>query len=179
MQTLRDNTSPIIVNTRVEYRMLRAEDYIDDDNKLTIKGYQALEDLDKFFRKLKAKEQKKSLGADGNEQMDKYRFEFPKGNGATGHPWRWSQKELGPRFIWFFNEYPEFDWDTVHAATKAYVDFYQNRNYEFMRNSGYFIYKDDKSSVRISDLAKWCEMYVDNALPEVDIDQVTSFTKTV
>jgi hypothetical protein len=157
MHSLRDNVSPILINFYVEARILRGDKWLDQDNRLTPKAIQFLDNLQASFKKVKRKAAIVSLGAEGMENIIKYRELFPKGLLPTGSAARQPVKELEERFIWFFNTYPEYDWDTVLEATARYVDDFETRSFEFMRNSGFFIKKQDKQGTTvISDLATWC-----------------------
>jgi hypothetical protein len=87
-----------------------------------------------------------------------YNEMFPKGKkegSAVG--FRTNPKELLEKFSWFFEEYPEYSWENVLAATKSYTKEFEDKNdYTYMQTSKYFIKKEDKNRVVTSTLAQIC-----------------------
>ena len=67
---------------------------------------------------------------------------------------RTNSKECIERMSWFIKNYG-FSKDIILSATRLYIQ--SQSNHEYTRNSTYFIWKDDKSRGRISDLSTWCE----------------------
>lgn len=74
----------------------------------------------------------------------------------SGKPARSSIIELKKRFDWFVSEY-KYDWETILKATENYVRHYEDKNYNFMQTSAYFIRKEDSKKVTSSALSEWCE----------------------
>ena len=56
--------------------------------------------------------------------------------------------------------------DEVIDETSMYVNSYRDNDYMYMKTSQYFISKQDKSKVRTSDLADYCDMVRDGVEPE-------------
>lgn len=88
----------------------------------------------------------------------------------SAHSYRTNPKELYDKFIWFFNEYPDYTWELVLQATGQYVKSFQDASdYTYMQSSKYFIKKEDKNKQVTSTLASMCW----NMLEGNDVD-VTS-----
>jgi hypothetical protein len=82
---------------------------------------------------------------------------FPTGNQGS-QPIRTTPKILFDRFKWFFATFPEFNWETVLEATRAYIS-YQETSREGLRyvsTAKNFIKKEDKNRNVNSSLADWC-----------------------
>lgn len=80
-----------------------------------------------------------------------------------GRPLRTNSKECIERMEWFIKQYG-FGKDIILEATKLYIS--SQSTYEYTRNSSYFIWKDDKSRGRISDLSTWCENVINSESEE-------------
>lgn len=95
---------------------------------------------------------------DWEENIKKYNEMFPKGKKAgSSISFRTNPKELYDKFKWFFQEYPEYDWEMVLNATEKYVKMFEDScDYTFMQTSKYFIKKDDKNKVSTSTLSTHC-----------------------
>lgn len=107
------------------------------------------------------------LEPDFTENVTAYRELFPIGMLPTGAASRSSVPELASRFTKFFRVFPEISWEMILTATKRYVDKYAEQNYEFMKNSSYFILKADNSSGTCYELATRCDMLSHEAAPVV------------
>ena len=53
-----------------------------------------------------------------------------------------------------------YDWETVLMATKKYLDEYEANGYKYMRTSQYFIRKQEPDRSWSSELANYCDMYL-------------------
>lgn len=77
---------------------------------------------------------------------------FPEGKNSAGQSWRGTKAIITDKLSKFKKKYKYSD-DTIIEATKAYVKFFKNSRYEYMRSLKYFIEKQGVGS----DLAEWCE----------------------
>jgi hypothetical protein len=95
---------------------------------------------------------------DWEDKIKQYNELFPKGKKeGSSISFRTNPKELYEKFKWFFQEYPEYDWDMVLAATEKYIKVFEEANdYTYMQTSKYFIKKDDKNRVTTSTLSTHC-----------------------
>lgn len=95
---------------------------------------------------------------DWEEKIKEYNELFPKGKKAgSTMSFRTNPKELYDKFKWFFQEYPEYDWEMVLTATRKYVNIFEEScDYTYMQTSKYFIKKDDKNKVTTSALSTHC-----------------------
>ncbi len=95
---------------------------------------------------------------DWEEKIKQYNELFPKGKKAgSTMSFRTNPKELYDKFKWFFQEYPEYDWNMVLTATEKYVTMFEESNdYTYMQTSKYFVKKDDKNKVTTSTLSTHC-----------------------
>ena len=97
------------------------------------------------------------LGKNFKDMVNKYREIFPAKKLPSGKLARNNVKTLIENFRWFFSTY-EHNWGDVLKATKMYVDEYSNTEYQYMKTSQYFISKQDKHKIKISELADYCDM---------------------
>jgi len=106
---------------------------------------------------------------DWEEKIKQYNELFPKGKKAgSTMSFRTNPKELYDKFKWFFQEYPEYDWDMVLTATEKYVNMFEESNdYTYMQTSKYFIKKDDKNKVTTSTLSTHCYNIVEGNDEEI------------
>jgi hypothetical protein len=108
------------------------------------------------------------------EHIDRYLSVFPKGKLPSGKPARVNKKNLEESFKWFFKNYT-YDWDTILRATFYYVETYEKTNYMYMKNSQYFIRKQNTDKSWDSELANYCEIIINGE----DIDDSPHFTDKV
>lgn len=155
----------------MELRILKTDGWITEDNKLTDKAHNFLNNIETTFM-IKGKKQKKAvLGPEASELIAQYREMFPKGNLPSGVPGRVHVRELETKFAWFFTNY-NYDWETVLAATKKYIEEYEPKNFMYMKNSAFFISKQDTSKVITSVLATYCDKILDGDEIEQNIEQI-------
>jgi hypothetical protein len=106
---------------------------------------------------------------DWEEKIKQYNELFPRGKKAgSSTSFRTTPKELYEKFKWFFQEYPEYNWDLVLEATAKYVATFEDSNdYTYMQTSKYFIKKDDKNKVTTSTLSTHCYNIVEGNDEEI------------
>ena len=101
-------------------------------------------------------------------QIARFRDMFPPGLNQVKKPWKTPVKELAPRFVEFFKDYPEHaDMDLIIKVTDIYIEEKTrncNGNYKHIRTAGYFVRKQDKDKSWSSDLASYCQLYKDGEL---------------
>ncbi len=160
LMTVTEGTGVKIINYHLEKRLLESSGFI-ENNKITQKGYQVIEKYKKIYKEAfsKSGKKKKSFSPQDEEMIYQYRELFPKGMLPSGSPARQAYKELEKKFNWFFINY-DYNWDVIIAATKLYINKYQQENYMYMKTSGYFILKNEKG-VEVSTLATYCDMVLD------------------
>lgn len=93
------------------------------------------------------------------EHIDRYLSIFPKGKLPTGKPARVNKKNIEDAFKWFFKNYT-YDWDIILRATWYYVDTFEKTNYMYMKNSQYFIRKQNADKSWDSELANYCDIII-------------------
>lgn len=110
------------------------------------------------------------LGDDFLDKIRYYRELFPTGTLPSGAVSRQSVAQLKDKFIKFFQTYTEYDWTLIHLATEYYISEKEKVNFEYMKNSGYFI---DKFGV--SELANHCDLLLD--MPKVLEEALEQYKK--
>ena len=103
------------------------------------------------------------------EKIEKYRLMWPSLILPSGKNARSSYKDLEGRFVWFLENF-DYDWDTIYTATEEYIKYYNQRGYNFMRTSSFFIYKESTPKFRTSDLAEWCDKVLNEDIKEESFD---------
>lgn len=165
MTCFRDSVTPVVINTQMELRILKTDGWITEDNKLSEKATNLLEEIESTFTIKNNKQKKVLLGPESIQYIAEYRTLFPPGTLPSGVPSRVNVKELEKKFVWFFNNY-NFSWETIIEATKRYVQHYEEKGYKFMQNSSYFISKQDNNKVLTSGLSTWCDQVLEEAVSE-------------
>lgn len=148
------------INYQTELFRLQSSGHVEMKNNkycLTPLGELVLRKADTNIRMVKTKA---NLKIDQwKNEITKFNEIFPKGkkpNSLIG--FRSNPKEIFPRFIWFFNEYPEYSWEDVFNATEKYVQkFKDEHDFTYMQVSKYFIKKDDVNKISVSTLANVCQ----------------------
>ena len=149
-----------IINQEAEANICRAKGFINDQGQLTERALLILDEFQTFLLKSKKKVTSAVLGDDFLDKIRYYRELFPTGTLPSGAVSRQSVAQLKDKFIKFFQTYPEYEWPVVHLATEYYIFEKEKVNFEFMKNSGYFI---DKFGV--SELANYCDLLLES--PEI------------
>jgi hypothetical protein len=152
-------------NNKSEVQELKKLDFIEENGELTIKAKKVITRFENYFVRAKKRTNIQLMGKEFLKRINEYRDIFPAGKLPSGKPGRVNVKTLENSFRWFFENY-DFSWDEVIDATKMYVNAYRDNDYMYMKTSQYFISKQDKSKVRTSDLADYCDMIRDGVEPE-------------
>ena len=132
---------------------------------LTDKAKKIIIKFENYFVKAKKRTTIQLMGKDFAEKLNLYRKIFPAGKLPSGKPARVNVKTLENSFRWFFENY-DFTWDEIIKATKMYVNYYEDRQYMYMKTSLYFVGKEDKSKIKSSELADYCDMIKDGVKPQ-------------
>ena len=148
-----------------DVQQLKSLGFIEQDGSLSIKANKVIARFENYFIKAKKRTSIQLMGKEFLKRINEYRDIFPAGKLPSGKPARVNVKTLENSFRWFFENY-DFNWDEVIDATSMYVNAYRNNDYMYMKTSQYFISKQDKSKVRTSDLADYCDMIRDGVEPE-------------
>ena len=127
---------------------------------LTSKAKLLITKLDNYFIKSKKQTNIQLMGKDFTAKIEEYRNIFPAGKLPSGKPGRQNVKALAENFRWFFETY-DHSWEAIIKATKMYVNEYRATDYKYMMTSQYFISKQDKHKVKVSELADYCDMIND------------------
>lgn len=161
------------VNIITEQYRLELSGYLekaqDNSYKITNKGLMLLKDSEKHVKAIKDVNKKGSF-KEWEDNIIAFNEIFPKGRRpGTSLGYRTPPKELFSRFAWFFDEYPEYNWDMVLDATKKYVNKFDEENdYTFLQTAKYFIKKDDRNKSTSSTLASICYMINEGENFEID-----------
>jgi hypothetical protein len=142
-------------DVHTELRRLVNSGLINADYTLTAEGFQVLESVPNSQGETTS-EIKQS---DSMDYIDRFVSIFPKGKLPSGKPARVNKRNLEEAFKWFFKNYT-YDWDTILRATWYYVEIYEKDNYKYMRNSQYFIRKQNTDKTWDSELANCCEIII-------------------
>jgi hypothetical protein len=160
---------PIIVNYHQELRRLTQINYISTEYTLTEKGKLFTEQCEELFSNgLSPKKKPLSPIPDLDESITAYLNQFPLGKLPTGKPARVNKKNIAEAFKWFFANY-DYGWDTIMKATAYYLDTFEKDNFKFMRNSQYFIRKQNTDKSWDSDLASYCEIILNGGNQDGEI----------
>ena len=152
-------------DNKSDVQQLKSLGFIEQDGSLSIKANKVIARFENYFIKAKKRTSIQLMGKEFLKRINEYRDIFPAGKLPSGKPARVNVKTLENSFRWFFENY-DFSWDEVIDATSMYVNSYRDNDYMYMKTSQYFISKQDKSKVRTSDLADYCDMIRDGVEPE-------------
>lgn len=157
--------STLLINPTVEEMIAKTKGFIDDKGSLTFLGLSLLNEFETYLVKTKTKISSLVLGDDFIKNVNQYLDLFPKKRLPSGLYARQSIKEITEKFIWFFKNYPEYDWETILDATDYYIYIKKSQDipYKFMMTSSYFIKKSDPYTKEIkSVLADTCQEVLEN-----------------
>ena len=140
-------------------------EFINLEYNITKEGKSIIRKYDNYFLRAKKKTNIQLMGKDFLANLNKYREIFPAGKIPSGKPARQNIKSLETVFRWFFETY-EFTWEEIIKATKMYVNEYEVKEYLYMKNSQYFVSKQDKNKVKNSELADYCDMIKDGVIDQ-------------
>jgi hypothetical protein len=146
-----------LVNSSIEVTKLKLDNWVTEDLELSDKSLKFISEIDEFFKKSKKKTSKNLMGDDFLDNIKLYNELFPKGKLPSGVPARVNVKGLENAFRWFFENF-SYSWETVLQATDKYVDEYSMNRYNYMRNSQYFVRKQNTDKTWDSTLATYCDM---------------------
>lgn len=160
-------TQHVGINVHTELRVLINADLLTPKYELTTKGIDIINNIPD------------SLGSSGSvepveDNIMKFLMVFPKGKLPSGKPARVNRRNIEESFKWFHKNY-NYDWDTILRATLYYVDTYEKANYMYMKNSQYFIRKQNTDKSWDSELANYCEIIINGE----DIDDTPHFSDKV
>lgn len=147
------------VNIRTEQHRLSLTGFLDEDGDkytLTSKAFDVLKNSEKLMIEVSKKIKKVPYGT-WTDEINEFNNLFPKGkrDGST-IAYRTNPKELHERFCWFFETYPEYNWEMVLNASRKYVQVVSENDVKFLQTSKYFIKKQDKNLEITSTLASLC-----------------------
>jgi len=145
------------INFNIEVLRLKSGNYLMESLELSENSLKFIEEIDGFFKKSKKKTSKNLMGDDFLDNIKLYNELFPKGKLPSGVPARVNVKGLENAFRWFFENF-SYSWETVLKATDKYVDEYSMNRYNYMRNSQYFVRKQNTDKTWDSTLATYCDM---------------------
>ena len=149
------------INKDLECKRLQSSAWLTEDLQLTDKSIIFTTEIEGYFKKSKKKTSKDLLGHNFMQNIEAYETIFPNKKLSSGKYARVPPKNLENAFRWFFETY-NYDWETIFLATQKYVNEYESKNYEYMRNSQYFLRKQNIDKSWDSDLATYCEFLKDN-----------------
>ncbi len=145
------------VNSSLEVSKLISGNYITESLELSGNSVKFMSEIEGYFKKSKKKTSKILMGDDFQDNLKTYNELFPKGKLPSGVPARVNIKGLENAFRWFFENFT-YSWETVLKATEKYVDEYSMNRYNYMRNSQYFVRKQNTDKTWDSTLATYCDM---------------------
>lgn len=161
------------INTRSEQYRLSMSGFVKDEGNdvytITTLGGNIIRQCEKILEKNITK-QKKVPFEEWAADINAYNDLFPKGRRSDSSiAFRANPKELYERFAWFFNEFPNYNWDLVKQATVQYINsFKESGEFTYMQNAKYFIKKDDKNKQTTSNLATICWQILEGNDAEID-----------
>ncbi len=174
---MRDKEVPQLINIHQEVRTLTPE-WITSNTTLSTKAIEFLNRIDTYNKatdlvqyirdKKKKPEPHELMGPDYLSKIELYRSCFPPGLLPSGSPARTSPKELTQRFMKFFEVFPNYNWDTIIAATERYVGEFAMNNYLYMKTASYFISKQDQDKNMVYSLASYCDMVLSGEPEETE-----------
>ena len=145
------------VNASLEITKLKSGNYLTESLELSGNSLKFIQEIEGYFKKSKKKTSKTLMGDDFLENIKTYNECFPATKLPSGVYARVNVKSLENAFRWFFEEF-DYSWDVVIQATEKYVEEYSINRYNYMRNSQYFIRKQNTDKTWDSTLATYCDM---------------------
>ena len=127
---------------------------------ITKKGENLIKKVEKLFRKESAGDKK--VDSEFLQNIEAYRELFPNIKLPSGVYARSAVKNLEPAMVWFFENF-NYSWDTVLKATKMYINEYEIKRWMYLKNSQYFIRKQNVYKQYTSELANYCENILNGA----------------
>ena len=145
------------VNAALEIARLKASNFLSEDLELSENSLKFIQEIEGYFKKSKKKTSKTLMGEEFLENIKTYNECFPATKIPSGVYARVNIKSLENAFRWFFQEF-DYSWEVVIQATEKYVEEYAINRYNYMRNSQYFVRKQNTDKTWDSTLATCCDM---------------------
>lgn len=145
------------VNFSLEVLKLKSGNYLTENLELSGNTLKFIQEIEGYFKKSKKKTSKTLMGDEFLENIKTYNECFPATKLPSGVYARVNVKSLENAFRWFFQEF-DYSWEIVIQATEKYVEEYSINRYNYMRNSQYFIRKQNTDKTWDSTLATYCDM---------------------
>lgn len=145
------------VNASLEVARLKSGNYLTENLELSGDSLKFIQEIEGYFKKSKKKTSKTLMGDEFLENIKTYNECFPATKLPSGVYARVNVKSLENAFRWFFEEF-DYSWEVVIQATEKYVEEYSINRYNYMRNSQYFIRKQNTDKTWDSTLATYCDM---------------------
>lgn len=145
------------VNASLEVAKLKSENFITESLELSQNSIKFIQEIEGYFKKSKKKTSKALMGEEFLENIKTYNECFPATKLPSGVYARVNVKSLENAFRWFFETF-DYSWEVVIQATEKYVEEYSINRYNYMRNSQYFIRKQNTDKTWDSTLATYCDM---------------------
>lgn len=145
------------VNAALEIARLKASNFLSEDLELSENSLKFIQEIEGYFKKSKKKTSKTLMGEEFLENIKTYNECFPATKLPSGVYARVNVKSLENAFRWFFQEF-DYSWEVVIQATEKYVEEYAINRYNYMRNSQYFVRKQNTDKTWDSTLATYCDM---------------------
>ena len=168
LHSIREGVSTPLLNTAMEYRVLKNKNWILEDGKLSAKAIKIIKEIEGYFKILKKKTDASIMGKDFEEKLVFYNGMWPKKKLPTGKAARSAPGNLVDPFRWFHTNY-DFGWELVMKATALYLDEKEADNWNYCRTSQYFIRKQNSDKSWSSELADYCQLIEDGADEEPKI----------
>jgi hypothetical protein len=146
-----------IINQDAEKLLCVAKGLINENGELTNLGAKLLNDFETYLVKRKRAVTKEVLTPEFKAKIQEYIKLWPAITLPSGKTARQSVRDIEKKFVEFFKDYPDYDWNLVLDATEIYVLDFSKVDYNYMVNSLYFISKNE-----ISELANKCQLIIDN-----------------
>jgi len=165
-----DNTT-LSKSTKDKIRKMIPSIYINLGScTLSDKGERLVNEIEMLFKPLKKLKNIELLGNDFKEKIQEFVMIFPKQKLPSNKYARGNVKNIEINFMWFFQEYTDYNWKIILEATEKYVEEYRLNNYEYMRTAMYFI-KKIKDNTPESELANYCDIVTnsDDYIPKRQI----------
>jgi len=145
------------VNFSLEVVKLKSGNYLTENLELSGNTLKFIQEIEGYFKKSKKKTSKTLMGDEFLENIKTYNECFPATKLPSGVYARVNVKSLENAFRWFFETF-DYSWEVVIQATEKYVEEYSINRYNYMRNSQYFIRKQNIDKTWDSTLATYCDM---------------------
>lgn len=145
------------VNASLEIAKLKSGNFLSETLELSGNSIKFIQEIEGYFKKSKKKTSKALMGEEFLENIKTYNECFPATKLPSGVYARVNVKSLENAFRWFFQEF-DYSWEVVIQATEKYVEEYAINRYNYMRNSQYFIRKQNADKTWDSTLATYCDM---------------------